>query len=61
VSTKRRDNPIRVNTYLPGALVERIKRYAEKLAAENPTGREVAQSDAIAILLSDALARANVK
>ncbi len=53
--------PIRVNYYLPGELVARIDRYAAKLAAEDALGRSVTRTDAIRLLIQDALAKAGVE
>lgn len=53
--------PVRVNYYLPGELVTRIDAYAEKLAAEDPLGRPVTRTDAIRLLIADALKRAGIE
>jgi hypothetical protein len=53
--------PIRVNYYLPGDLVARVDRYAAKLAAGDPLGRPVTRTDALRILVTDALRRAGIE
>lgn len=53
--------PIRVNTHLPGELVARIDRYAEKLAAADALGRPVTRTDAIRTLIAEALKRAGIE
>ena len=55
---KRTDNPTRTNIYLPGDMVERVKDFAEKYASVDPAGRRLSFSDAIRVLVADALARA---
>lgn len=57
MSAKRRDKPVRVNTYLPEALVTRIDEYVEKLTATDPYKRPVTRTDAIRLLVTEALDR----
>jgi hypothetical protein len=53
--------PIRINYYLPGELVARIDAYAAKLAADDALGRPVTRTDAIRVLIADALKRAGIE
>jgi hypothetical protein len=53
--------PIRVNYYLPGDLIARVDRYAAKLEAEDALERQVTRTDAIRVLLADALKRAGIE
>jgi hypothetical protein len=57
----RGKKPIRVNYYLRPELVARIDVYAEQLAKQDPLGRPVTRTDAIRLLLADALKRAGVE
>lgn len=53
--TPKGKKPIRVNYYLPGDLIARVDRYAEKIAAEDQLGRAVTRTDAIRLLLMKGL------
>jgi hypothetical protein len=51
--------PIRVNYVLPAELIGRVDRYAAKLEAEQ--GRACTRTDALRLLITDALERAGIK
>ena len=46
---------------LPGELLPALDRYAEQLAAGDPLGRTVTRTDAIRVLVADALKRAGIE
>lgn len=58
MSAKAKEIQKRVNTYLPVSVVDRIKVYTDWLIETDPLGRPVSQTDAIRVLISDALTRA---
>lgn len=58
MSAKAKEPQKRVNTYLPDSVVERVEAYKNSLEQNDPLGRPITMTDAIRVLLVDALNRA---